>query len=150
MMKRVVLICLVLTIIGCGETEELRIPFRQVYLELHLDGTDMELNSVNHSKVYAKRVNEFDRIGFGGIIVYHSPFDTGYGSLVAYDRSCPYEAESSTVVVVEEQGDLYAVCSKCKSKYELTSGYPTQESISKYRLQQYRVQGTGSKLFVTN
>lgn len=149
-MKKVLLLLFVCLWTGCGEKEELRIPLRQVYLELHLDAEDMELKNVNHSKVYTRRVNEFDRIGFGGIIVYHSPFDTGYGSYVAYDRSCPHEAESSTVVAVEEQGDLYAVCPKCKSEYELTTGYPTKGSVSKYRLQQYRVQGTGSKLIVSN
>lgn len=127
---------LVLLMISCVHTEEVRIPYRPVYLKLYLNYEDKELLSSGNSKIYtAKDVTASERAGFGGVIVYYSP----YGNYVAYDLACPYEASTSSLIEVKEQGSLYAVCPHCKSEYDLTLGYPKKGSVSTYRLQPYNV-----------
>jgi len=145
-MKRFLVCLTILSIVSCTKTEEMRIPYRQVYLELDLDFQDKDLVAVNNSKTYTKQVNAFDKLGFGGVIVYHSP----YGGFVAYDLACPYEAEAGTKVAVDpESAGVYVVCPKCKSRYELANGFAEPGSISSYRLQQYEIRSqTSSKLIV--
>jgi nitrite reductase/ring-hydroxylating ferredoxin subunit len=143
-MKKIVYCLLLLCAVGCTKVEEARIPYCPVYLELDLTFNDKILTSPNSHKIYSSREYAMDGLGFGGIIVYYSPF----GSYLAYDIACPYEVDASIVVSVDESG-LYAVCPVCGSKYELTHGYPTKESVSTYRLQPYWVYSySSSKLIV--
>lgn len=133
---RYCLCLLVLLLISCTKTEEARIPYRPVNLKLYLNFEDKELSSPGNSRIYtAKDVTATERAGFGGVIVYHSP----YGDYVAYDLACPYEAKTSSLVEIKEQGSPYAVCPHCKSEYDLSLGYPREGSISTYRLQPYNV-----------
>lgn len=135
-MKRL-LVCLavLLLTISCGEKEEPRIPYRPVNLELHLADRDKALVGLNTHKLYTAKVSATDKLGYGGVLVYHTVFD----DFVAYDLACPYEANASTRVAVDEEEDLYVVCPACGSKYELTTGRPEPGSVSTYRLQPYNV-----------
>lgn len=149
MKKSWVCLIVVLLMLSCAKTEEARIPYREVYLELDLTFEDKDLLNVNNSKIFTSRRNAADRIGFGGVIVYHSPYDSGYGSYVAYDLACPYEAEASTKLSIDpESAGVYVICPKCQSRYELATGFAESSSISTYRLQQYMIQQSGSKLIV--
>jgi nitrite reductase/ring-hydroxylating ferredoxin subunit len=136
--------------ISCAKTEEARIPYYPVNLKLYLNFEDKELLSSGNSKIYtAKDITASEKAGFGGVIVYHSPY--AYGEYWAYDLACPYEASTSSLIEVKEQGNLYAVCPHCKSEYDLTLGYPKQGSVSTYRLQPYNVyHQTASELVVLN
>jgi len=133
-MKRFWYCLVVLLIVSCTKTEEVRIPYRQVNLRLYLNDKDRELLNPNNSKIYTSKSLYGDKLGFGGVIVYYSPF----GSHVAYDLACPYEASANSLIEVENQGDPYAICPHCESKYDLTNGI-SMEGISTYRLQQYKV-----------
>jgi nitrite reductase/ring-hydroxylating ferredoxin subunit len=135
-MKHLRYCLVVLLLISCTKTEEVRIPYRPVYLKLYLSFEDKELLSPGNFQIYTvKDVTALERVGFGGVIVYHSPF----GGYVAYDLACPYEAKTSSLVEVREQGSPYAVCPHCKSEYDLSLGYPREGSVSTYRLQPYNV-----------
>ncbi len=154
-MKRVLFCLITLLAVSCAKEEEARIPYRNVYLELDLAFEDKDLVSLFSHKIYTtKNINlNTERAGFGGVIVFHGE-DFGNGPYQAYDLACPYEAESSTLLTIEA-GGIYAVCPKCQSKYELTSsGFPAQGSVSKYRLEQYKVSAVpstvGTKLIVHN
>lgn len=154
-MKKVLFCLLIILCVSCAKEEEARIPYWPVYLELDLDFEDNELLSSFHHKIYtSSNINpNIERPGFGGVIVFHGE-DFGNGPYQAYDLSCPYEAQKNVLLTLK-QGDIYAECPVCKSKYELTSmGFPTEGSVSTYRLQQYNVRkvasNVGTKLIVTN
>lgn len=150
-MKRLLLFLIAVMLLGCSKSEEYRIPYYPVYLELDLAFEDKALLNYNTSIIYnSKNTSAIERTGFGGVIVYHSSIDMGHGEYVAYDLACPYEASSSTKISPDDSG-LYAVCPACKSKYELTYGFPEKGSVSTYRLQLYSVyKQSDSKLIVQN
>ena len=68
-----------------------------------------------------------------GIIIY-----CDVSEFYAYDRTCPYHVEESIAVEISEN-PLYAECPQCHSLYQLWfSGFPTDDSPSKYPLKQYQ------------
>lgn len=147
-MKRIGYIIFVLLAFSCGESEVLRIPYRQVYLDLDLTFEDRDLLNMTFSKTYISGagLSAKERAGFGGVYVYFSP----QGYYVAYDLACPYEAVATTRIKIKEQGDSHGTCPLCETKYDLESGYPL-EGVGKYRLQPYIVlRPNASKLIVQN
>lgn len=154
-MKKYLILLLIFIGSACSKIENNTIPFYPVYLELDLTYEDKDLNNLFSSKIYtSKNINSaVEKAGFGGVLIFHGE-DIGYGAYQAYDIACPNEASASTVVHVDDTG-IHAICPVCGSKYELTgSGFPTQGSPSKHKLQSYTVRevqaSTSKKLIVTN
>lgn len=61
--------------------------------------------------------------GYGGVLLIGGmdPFTTDTNVPLAYDRSCPYE-NSASVRVFIDMDNLTAVCEKCGSCYNVTTG----------------------------
>ncbi|OAV72260.1 hypothetical protein Barb4_00048 [Bacteroidales bacterium Barb4] len=154
-MKRCLICLIALWATACTKVEEIRIPYRPVYLELDLAFEDRGLLELYSHRIYMpndKTLLAIEKTGFGGVLVFHG-MDIGFGAYQAYDAACPFEAKANTVVAVED--DIYAVCPVCGSRYDLTAGgIPAPGSASTYRLHRYNVQpaasSVGSKLIVGN
>lgn len=80
--------------------------------------------------------------GYNGIVVYRKNLE----EMVAYDLQCTYQVEDSCAI---EPTVGTATCPCCGSVYELYFGSAI-EGPAKFGLVQYRVQYTGSYIFITN
>ncbi len=147
-MKRILIICSILISVFACKTEENPIPSYAVYLNLDLTFKDKELKTIPSYKEYtSKNANTSlgERIGYGGVLVIHTMLD----EYKAFDRTCPYEVNSSITVEVNDD-ILYAVCPKCSTKYEIGFGTGAAAGVSKHGLRQYNTILNGSKLIVKN
>jgi len=81
---------------GCDDNYVSSIPSYPVGLQLNLTSTYSTFkNSTNQFLLFEKRINETDRIGFGGILVYSDVDldDSGNTIYHAFDMACPYEVK---------------------------------------------------------
>lgn len=109
--------------LACGETEYSDIPSLRVYLELDLNYEDKDLNSTGANKIFTHNNINASReyAGFGGVIVYNSPF----GGFRAYDIACPHERQKNITVKADGLSET-VVCPQCGSKYSLETGHPIE------------------------
>lgn len=136
-MKRILFFVLTLTIFSCTKVEKDSLPYAPVYLEVDLTYADKQLLNLFSHKIFTSYKGQ--SLGVGGVLVFHG-MDYGGGAYHAFDLACPFEANSSTKVAVDDTG-IFAVCPKCKSKYELSAqGFPTDHSVSDEKLRSYPVQ----------
>lgn len=142
-------------LLGCTETIDNRLPYRPVNLELDLTYQDKELNGILSHKIYTQQnidqANE--QTGFGGVLVYHGVSSAGTDAFFAFDAACPNESSSSVKVQVDETS-IYAICTRCGSKFDLSNGIgnPVEGpcATEKQGLRIYRVDRNGQKLYVHN
>lgn len=77
--------------------------------------------------------------GFGGVLLLADV----YGTVQAYDLSCPVERRQDVRVVIDEDDEFLAVCPLCGSKYNVFSlmGHPVAgEAADKgYAMRRYAV-----------
>jgi len=128
--------------------EENPIPSMPVYLKLDLSTTDRELKTIPSYKEYTgKDVNTAlgERAGFAGVLVVH----TLLNEYVAFDRACPFEANSNIIVVVDNE-ILNAVCPRCSTKYDLSLAPGAPNGQSRYYLKKYSVSQSSNFLTVKN
>jgi nitrite reductase/ring-hydroxylating ferredoxin subunit len=93
-----------------------------------------------------KDVNpNIERVGFGGVLVVHALDDQFH----AFDLACPYEVNQGVRVAADEN-NLFAICPKCGTKYDIAFGSGAPDGVSKYYLKRYTVTGSGTQLTVTN
>lgn len=125
------------------------VPDSRVLINIDLSTTDLALVPINSYKTYTTPRNVSERIGYGGILVFHG-LDSGYDRFFAYDLACPNEAAPNVRVVVENT--LFARCPKCKSKYEIYAGFGNPvEGPSKYPLKRYTgISGNGNTFTIYN
>jgi nitrite reductase/ring-hydroxylating ferredoxin subunit len=118
-----------------------------VYLELDVSTKDRELKPYPSYKEYTStNINPAkERIGFGGVLVVH----TITGAYVAFDRACPYEANSTVTIQVDEDV-LNAICPRCGTVYDIATFPGAPNGKSEHYLRQYSVTENGSRLFVRN
>ena len=142
----VVLTCL---LASCEDPYQSSVPNSSVYLELNLTAAYPNFkNNVNQYLLFTieNRVNDVDRIGYGGILVY-AGFD---GAYYAFDLSCPYEHKRNTRIRPDDTGK--ATCDSCKTVYNISYGVGNPESgPSKEMLKRYRTNcpSPGDKLYIT-
>lgn len=80
------------------------------------------------------------RMGYGGLILGQSAFP-GFNNeavFVAFDRACPVEVSASVSVELKNDGVGKAVCSKCKTEYDLNNGGAPKGKGTEY-LRTYQV-----------
>ena len=129
---------------GCDDNNDSPIPLYPVSLKLNLTSTYPTFkNSTNQFLLFEKRINETDRIGFGGILVYSDVDldDSGNTIYHAFDMACPYEAKGDVRVfpVKDRLGEVK--CEKCGSVYNLLFGAgapdlksgPATEVLKRYK-----------------
>ncbi|MDR3252974.1 MAG: (2Fe-2S)-binding protein [Tannerella sp.] len=147
-MRRLAFIMIALfAILSCGN-EENPIPNLRVYLNLDLTFEDRELKAIPSFKEYTVRDANTalgEAVGFGGVLVVHTMTD----EYRAFDRACPFEANSAISVAVDDVV-LYAVCPRCGTKYDIGFGTGAPSGASKHFLKQYNVIYSSNKLKVSN
>ncbi|MDR1937223.1 MAG: (2Fe-2S)-binding protein [Tannerellaceae bacterium] len=152
-MKRIFFCLLVFFINSCDKVHISSIPYYQVYLELDLTFEDKDLLPTSAYKIFTspKNINQsIEKTGFGGVLVYHGLDGSGADAYYAFDMACPYEANRSVTVEVDED-HLHAVCPKCRSKYELMFGLGNPVSgPAREQLKPYQVSVSGNKIYVRN
>lgn len=86
-----------------------------------------------------QRKNEFDRIGFGGVLIYHGLNDEYY----AVDLACPKELKNNILIGRPDLSGL-CTCAVCGEVYDMSSGFGTPtKGISKESLKHYVVRFYG-------
>lgn len=104
------------------------VPERRINQSINLD-YHSELNAVGNSKYFA-RING-SNVGYldHGIIVTR----TEPKKFIAFDATCPHDIMADTHVEIKGS---FAVCPKCKSKFNLFTRYPFKGSVAKYPLRE--------------
>lgn len=138
--KILVLIVSIGCFFSCGEDEQTyTIPQSAVNLTVNLNGADNILNTLYAYKTYESVSGQtaYTYLGYAGILLFCADINSeGIPVLNAFDLCCPYE-DNRNVKVTPTQ-DRKAVCSKCKSEYDLLTGMRIS-GPSTERLQSYRV-----------
>lgn len=143
---------LVLLFTACGDSFEQRIPSAPVYIRVDLNvSRDQALGGVNSGVFYTtgKKLYDAERMGFGGVYVYHTVNTDLRSMYAAFDIACPVEAKRDVTVSKGEEGEL--MCSKCGSVFEVLYGTghaiegPANEK--NYRLQPYTVSIRNERAF---
>ncbi|MDR0429131.1 MAG: (2Fe-2S)-binding protein [Tannerellaceae bacterium] len=141
-----------LFLISCDRKYISSIPDYPVYLELDLNFEDKDLIPIQAYKIFTeKNINQrIERVGYGGILVYHGLSNTASDAYFAFDISCPHES-SRTVTVEVDESRVYAICPKCDSKFELLNGIGNRISgpTDEY-LKSYQVSVNGNRITVRN
>lgn len=148
--KLFVLIVLLCANIACTKDTN-SIPDYPVRLSLDTNLRDKDLRIIGGYKTYTKPNVDYnpnlEAVGYGGILVVHAFNDYFY----AYDLACPYEANPSIRVEVDESS-VSAICPKCRTKYSVfTEGFAAPDGVGTEYLKRYeRVVASGNKITITN
>ncbi len=127
--------------VSCDDNYYSSIPNVPVSLQLNLTAEYPTFkNSSNQFLLFETAELAYDRVGYGGILVYSglSLDDSGNTIYYAFDMSCPYEANRTTKVYPKEDGFGEVVCEKCGSVYDIGFGFgnptsgPSEEPLKKY------------------
>ena len=142
---------LLLCVLGACTKDEITedlLPDTPVYLQIDLnDARYNRLKNLGEYYEFTKKPTVTSYIGVGGILVVHtlSPMDPAY-EYTAYDLYCTYE---KNIRVEPQQGGIYAICPKCSSKYDISSGFGNCISGPAKQLRRYRASAAGNTLVVT-
>lgn len=132
---------------SCTDNIQSSIPDYPVNLDLNLTSTYPNFRAPNQFIVYDKRINEIDRIGYGGIIIY-SGLDLNY---YAFDMACPYEAKRTILVHPDTTGLPQVICKTCGSIFDVSYGIGNPSSgPAKEVLKRYRTNKSGDLLYISN
>lgn len=134
---------------GCEDEKRDIIPNTYVNFTIRLDNPQfISLSSIGNAVVITSSYDGINSAGYNnnGIIIYRASQDEFY----AFDRTCTYDVEKSIAVEIDDSG-IIAECPECGSRYILPNiGFPTEESPSKYQLQQYKTHFDGLIVHVFN
>lgn len=120
------------------------IPDVPVNLEVVILRDAPTIRSIGNFKIFNTPPTIQQRIGFGGILLYHNVND----EISAFDLACPVEAEFKILVdSIDELGRAH--CRTCGSAFDLTfgAGNPVK-TPAKDPLRRYRVLDYGDRLRV--
>jgi hypothetical protein len=125
---------------SCVEEEEPALPYVRVDFSVNLLTNQGLLNGGTPLLYRGAGYQEH------GVII----FPTGFGDdaeFKAYDATCTRNiSEETTAIKVDENNHFTATCSKCKTVYNLLTGYANN---SNFHLQQYAARRAGDRLYVT-
>lgn len=149
-MKKI--ICTILSLclfpIACIEDNLQYFPKFQVNFQINLvtDGRALVELGGYYEK---KRDLETERVGYGGVLVYHTILD----SYTAFDRACPVDVPEICLISAPNDKGI-VTCNKCGSTFNIFYGNGNPESgpaINKKRiLKPYKTSLSGTKLNVYN
>ncbi len=137
---------------GCDDSYVSSIPSYPVSLQLYLTSTYPNFKySTNQFLLFEKRINETDRIGYGGILVCSGVDfdDSGNTIYYAFDMACPYEAKKDVRVYPVKDGLGQVKCEKCGSVYNVGYGRgdPASGPATEI-LKQYKTSLSGDVLYI--
>jgi hypothetical protein len=147
MRKLILLIILLLGSVSCGDSFHSSIPdVSKFSFEVNL--LQAQFQSIKNLGQYVLVLkNEHNvKIGYGGLII----GDSYYNGYCAFDAACPVEASRDIIVELTTDGLGYAVCPKCKTKYDLNN-YGAPNGVGTEYLKHYNVnEASSDKLYVYN
>jgi nitrite reductase/ring-hydroxylating ferredoxin subunit len=121
------------------EEEESALPYVKV---------DFSVNLLTNPGLLSGVPLECRHVGYreNGIII----FPVGYGEMAefrAYDATCTRNISEETTAVKVDKNNVTATCPKCKTVYNLLTGYAVNQN---FHLQQYAVRRDGyDRLHIT-
>ncbi len=137
-MKNIFLFVLPLLIFSCKKSTD-QIPPASVDFYIYLTQPDFQTLNTVGNYVYVTG-------GVKGIIVYHKTID----EFAAYERTCPFDPNTSGALVVVDSSGLGLVDYHCGSKYNILDGSIVNGPTS-YPLRQYYCEYDGvSSLHIHN
>lgn len=138
---------------SCTKTKQEVIPYVLVDFTIFLnDPYFLNLNAVGNHVLVDATTNNLGIYAAGydgnGIIIYRAQPDEFF----AFDRTCPHDfaLNGSSVAVEIGDGEIFASCPVCGSKYALPSFGTPSEGPSKYPLKVYRTSTNGEYIRVYN
>jgi hypothetical protein len=144
-MKYIKVLPLLILFLSCKKTDNF--PEYPVVLEFNITAAAPELAALNSYKEFTKPANINQRLGLGGILIFHTVEDKFY----AFDMACPYEVKADTKVHCNNLGVV--VCDSCHSQFYVGDGTGfVQKGQSKNSLKKYTVYYDASRgnILVTN
>ncbi|WP_163709673.1 Rieske (2Fe-2S) protein [Mangrovibacterium lignilyticum] len=132
------LFTLMLTCYSCSDNFESSIPY--VYVSINRSLTNLNELSIPSGFVI------FPSAGYGGVVV----FNTGIpdAEYVAFDLACPYEADNTIVLEVDNSG--IGTCPTCGSTYNLWLSGAIESGPTTEPLLPYSAFVSGGYLYVSN
>lgn len=124
---------------SCVEEEEPVLPYVKV---------DFSVNLLTNQGLLGGIPFVYRNAGYlgNGVII----FPVGYGEMAefrAYDATCTRNISEETTAVKVDENNLTATCPRCKTVYNLLTGYAVNQN---FRLQQYAVRRDGyDRLHIT-
>lgn len=134
-----ILAILTLTMTGCEDDKSI-IPDSAVYIErdTRVDPDALILRTPGGYDKITSVKKQTDRIGYGGILIYHGLNDQMY----AFDLACPKEVKRSVKVVPDSLVTGEAICPVCGSVFTVAYGSGNRiAGDAPEGLRRYRVQG---------
>lgn len=149
-MRRLFLVILLfIGVVACDDSYKSTIPDVSFYFSCDLvQGEYSKLTIPGQFIKKAKNVNGIP-VGYAGLIIGQSIYSQGYDYTV-FDAACPVEASRNVSIDVQDDGLGTAICPKCKTKYNLSSGGAPVEGEGKEYLKRYNVIVSGTTLQVRN
>lgn len=131
-MKLLKLLPLLVVFIACNRANP--IPDYPVYLRFNITVDAPQLAAFGGFKEFTSPRNATEKLGFAGVLVYHSIEDRFY----AFDMACPYENNTDTQIHCNNLG--IAVCDSCQSSFYIADGNGfVQSGVAKHSLKKYTV-----------
>ncbi len=117
-------------------------------LALGIAGEDKALNNPSSYLIFTEARNKNERVGKSGLLVINIGLDEyGQPMLRAFDLCCPYENRANIKIKVNNK-DLKAVCSECKSEFDILNGIGNRVSGPAGRgLFFYRIRSEGDSFY---
>jgi nitrite reductase/ring-hydroxylating ferredoxin subunit len=130
---------------SCKDERDEYIPYRYVNLTVDL--------SINTNLTVPGNSEYYPDAGYGGLIIYcdyYFDYDPNNSLYHVWDATCTHEV--STDCIVEPDGNsFYGICPCCSTRYEFSSGYPTDEdAAATYPLKEYNVSVINNRLYISN
>ena len=141
MRKLFLVILLFIGVVACDDSYKSTIPDVSFYFSCDLvQGEYSKLTIPGQFIKKAKNVNGIP-VGYAGLIIGQSIYSQGYD---------PVEASRNVSIDVQDDGLGTAICPKCRTKYNLSSGGAPVEGEGKEYLKRYNVIVSGTTLQVRN
>ena len=143
--KRLFLIAVIVLISSC-EPFKSSIPDSSVFVERNLSlGEGFVLREIGGFLELTKWEKQTDRLGYGGILIFHAFDDEIY----AFDMACPKEADQGVRVYVDTEVPGRAICHKCGRVFNIAYGSGVCiEGTAAEGLRSYRVMHSGTVITV--
>lgn len=129
--KILLLMVAVVLLLGCDKINNEALPSYPVRIDLSNHGlwNTYGVHSLGEYRIFNRpkgipsnfpyNVNTYT--GFGGVLLFMGQDVSGNAAPLAFDLACPVEHNPEVAVSIDPD-NLDAVCSKCKSRYDVITG----------------------------
>ena len=114
MYKHLKILPVVILLVSCKRTDTF--PYCPVFFVFNITAIAPELKAFGGYKEFTAPLNYSQRVGLGGVLVFHSMEDKYF----AFDMACPNEQKANIKVHYNTMG--IAVCDSCGSQFLVSDG----------------------------